>query len=37
MLNKPNRIYELRKKAGLSQEALGEELGCNKSKISKID
>ena len=37
MLNKPNRIRELRKKAGLSQEKLGDELGCNKSKISKLE
>lgn len=32
-----NRIKELRKKAGLSQEKLGEEVGCNKSKISKLE
>ena len=37
MRNKPNRIYELRKEAGLSQEQLGDELGCNKSKISKLE
>jgi transcriptional regulator with XRE-family HTH domain len=37
MLEKPNRIYELRKQTGLSQEQLGEELGCNKSKISKLE
>ena len=35
--NKPNRIYELRKKTGISQEILGEEIGCNKSKISKLE
>lgn len=34
---KPNRIYELRKKTGMSQDALGEEIGCNKSKISKLE
>lgn len=37
MSEKSNRIYEFRKKAGLSQEKLGEELGCNKSKISKLE
>lgn len=37
MFYKPNRIFEMRKIAGLSQEQLGEELGCNKSKISKLE
>lgn len=32
-----NRIKELRKKAGLSQERLGEHIGCNKSKVSKLE
>ena len=32
-----NRIKELRKKAGYSQESLGEVIGCNKSKISKLE
>ncbi len=34
---RPNRIYELRKQANLSQEKLGDEVGCNKSKISKLE
>lgn len=32
-----NRIRELRKEAGISQEVLGAEVGCNKSKISKLE
>ncbi len=32
-----NRIKELRKQANLSQEQLGELIGCNKSKISKLE
>ncbi len=32
-----NRIKELRKKAKISQEVLGAEVGCNKSKISKLE
>ena len=32
-----NRIKELRKAAGLSQERLGEHIGCNKSKVSKLE
>ncbi len=34
---KPNRIHALRKQTGISQEVLGEEVGCNKSKISKLE
>lgn len=37
MFYKPNRIFELRKAAGLSQEQLGDDLDCNKSKISKLE
>ena len=36
-MDKQNRIMELRKQAGLSQEQLGEIVGCNKSKISKLE
>ncbi len=32
-----NRIKELRKQARLSQESLGVLVGCNKSKISKLE
>ncbi len=32
-----NRIRELRKQANISQETLGAEVGCNKSKISKLE
>ena len=32
-----NRIKELRKLAGLSQEHLGHKIGCNKSKVSKLE
>lgn len=37
MFARTNRIQELRKLAGLSQETLGEAVGCNKSKISKLE
>ena len=33
----PNRLRELRKKSRISQEVLGDEIGCNKSKISKLE
>lgn len=33
----PNRIYELRKKRGLSQEALGEAIGVTKMSLSRME
>lgn len=37
MKAKPNRIYEFRKTINMSQEQLGDAIGCNKSKVSKLE
>jgi transcriptional regulator with XRE-family HTH domain len=37
MADMPNRIFELRKARGLSQQALGDLVGCSKVHISGIE
>lgn len=37
MADMPNRLFELRRKSGLSQQALGELVGCTKVHISGIE